>query len=1195
MFNNQEGLIDVSLEGSAYTVTVDFKDQNVTVNGATIIDGQSNNIKDALGISILCLVKDTLGTPLQTIDVSVKTGTWTFIPEVKQFGSITALQHTKFVISIAQVGIDAGLLKMTTENGSPAITENFFIKISNNPLDLYKCVASATRVLTASDESVANSIAVKRGVLNKLKKAISTLDTIDTKEEFNAVMDECEQDLINGNLMDGELIVKFQNCRRLGMVLPNDRRICQKALNEIGAALMKSLGGITWDSIHLGDGIIQQAGGVNPSFATHHVFRTNTTGSVSGFIGGILPDTKTEHGVDSLNNVIQPANLLDKPFNSGGHFNVPTDKVLSPREFVVDGVVYNAGTPFTQQMLRFEEFVSAPIDKTVSDETSPNVPLPSALNNEFPLEEDMQSFVAQASTETPNIGYAPTEISNVDKPNPWAEQIKTTLPSLGGSFTGVAEGRAPGTHGMHKTWLGNKPAEIITTCVSAVYVNGGARDAGQSHNGYKWGEFGPGGLYHKVLDLLAKSGTTEGVAPRFHCGERNADGSLIDANDNGLPTQKPETLWTFDGTFPSKLLMARYGQPVILRNYNLLGISPENNRGFGMHTTTTHEHNGPTGGESDGFANSFFFPAQYYDYLFPMVLSGWKSLNTDAVAPNAAGPNDYKRDGAGVPMLDTKGNKIVLPNKQIPGLWNETMSTHWFHDHMLDYTAQNVYKGNAAMMNYYSGLDRGNEEIDDGVNLRLPSGTARGWGNRDYDVNLVIADKAWDAEGQLWFNPFNTNGFLGDKLLTNWLLEPWFNVRARRYRFRILNGAVSRFMKYAFVAQRNDATGSLQGPAGSGVSYDPVPFWLIGNCGNLLHHAIRMDGTNGTTAGHLPVQAIAERFDIIIDFSAYEPDTKLYMINVLEHKNGRRPNRVVPLKDILDGTYTSGEEVGRDGNTIPVDGSKLLTGDPCVSKFLEFRVNSMDPSVSAVDKSCDPSDYEIGKKTMIPILPIDENTIKTAIHRNFLFTNLPGTQDKWAIETDGQGEAFAMDPRRLSAAPKLNATEIWHIKNGASTWAHNVHIHFTEGKILLRDGKLPPIWEQFARKDVYRVGGLDDSSEEMTIALTFRDTPGMYMMHCHNTQHEDHAMLLRWDIEEDSCVTPLPCPIPTWAGVKFAETLGVPTYKTGSSLPSNDPNEMIKRLKLHNEQIPNSDFGLYFANGLGIPPSTFGFNEKNEN
>lgn len=62
---------------------------------------------------------------------------------------------------------------------------------------------------------------------------------------------------------------------------------------------------------------------------------------------------------------------------------------------------------------------------------------------------------------------------------------------------------------------------------------------------------------------------------------------------------------------------------------------------------------------------------------------------------------------------------------------------------MLDYTAQNVYKGNAVMMNYYSALDRDNESIDDGVNLKMPSGSAMPRGNRDYDVNLVIADKAW--------------------------------------------------------------------------------------------------------------------------------------------------------------------------------------------------------------------------------------------------------------------------------------------------------------------------------------------------------------------------------------------------------------------------------------------------------------------
>ena len=85
------------------------------------------------------------------------------------------------------------------------------------------------------------------------------------------------------------------------------------------------------------------------------------------------------------------------------------------------------------------------------------------------------------------------------------------------------------------------------------------------------------------------------------------------------------------------------------------------------------------------------------------------------------------------------------------GDWHEIMSTHWFHDHMIDRTHENVYKGNAAMMNYYSGIDRGTGgfpcNYDDplNVNLCFPSGTALPWGNRDYDVQLLMADKAWDG------------------------------------------------------------------------------------------------------------------------------------------------------------------------------------------------------------------------------------------------------------------------------------------------------------------------------------------------------------------------------------------------------------------------------------------------------------------
>ena len=47
-----------------------------------------------------------------------------------------------------------------------------------------------------------------------------------------------------------------------------------------------------------------------------------------------------------------------------------------------------------------------------------------------------------------------------------------------------------------------------------------------------------------------------------------------------------------------------------------------------------------------------------------------------------------------------------------------------------------------------------------------------------------------------------------------------------------------------------------------------------------------------------------------------------------------------------------------------------------------------------------------------------------------------------------------------------------------------------------------------SRKDVVRLQG----NEEVRIFLRFRDFLGRYPMHCHNVVHEDHAMMLRWDI-----------------------------------------------------------------------------------
>jgi len=407
---------------------------------------------------------------------------------------------------------------------------------------------------------------------------------------------------------------------------------------------------------------------------------------------------------------------------------------------------------------------------------------------------------------------------------------------------------------------------------------------------------------------------------------------------------------------------------------------------------------------------------------------------------------------------------------------------------MFSFTAQNVYKGDAAMFNIYSGLDRGNEAIVDGVNLRLPSGTAKSWGNLDYDVNLMLADKAFDRSGQLFFDIFNFDGFIGDVMTVNLAYKPYFNVERRKYRFRILNASVARFFKLALA----DASGVAQ------------PITQIANDGNLLPQPV--------TLMELDEQGIAERYDIVIDFSKYRLGDKLHLVNLGDHAapddgklKGRKPVRNLTLAEALSGTSL----------------------DPCVGRFLEFRVQA---NPSQPDQSVVPA-------TMIP--NPDLSSIPVARERRFEFgrdgiqsrVGTPAGEGDWGIGTNG-GRDLTADYGRISAAPQFGSREVWTLVNGGGGWDHPIHIHFEEGQVLARNGSAAnvPAWER-GRKDVYRLrpGG------SVTITMQFRDWGGMFMEHCHNTTHEDNAMLLRWEINDagGAFLAPLPTPIPKPQGVEF--------------------------------------------------------------
>ncbi|HEX6883789.1 MAG TPA: multicopper oxidase domain-containing protein [Planctomycetota bacterium] len=789
------------------------------------------------------------------------------------------------------------------------------------------------------------------------------------------------------------------------------------------------------------------------------------------FEGG---QTGTEHDA-GLNNSVQ-----ENEQTNGGTFNVPTNSRPSP--------LFGA-QPFTQRMLLFEEFGTEPMPTTFNR----GVSFPSPANAlRMPDGGALDAFLRQ------RIFPAPAVLANEVEENPWRARIESFLGRT--LITPPADGRPPGNGWAHQRWGEFTPQVHFQSVMTGARRNGGVRDSRQRH-GYSRGEFAPGGLYHNTVGAPGFDGTTAGIDIRFH---------------PNMPIQDPQALWTFDGTLPPKLLMARYGDPILFRHYNGLPIDPSANRGFGLHTITTHEHNGHNPAESDGFANAFFFPGQYWDYRWPMQLAGYDSVNVTASDPRAGAPD---------------GNGGI---RRLRGDWRETMSTHWFHDHMLDFTAQNVFKGNAAMMNYYSSIDRGNEAINDGINLRFPSGTALDWGNRDYDVNLVVADKAFDAEGQLWYNIFNFDGFLGDVPTVNFLYKPYMEVRARRYRFRILNGCVARYLKLALVNQNGQ----------------PVPFHLIANDGNIMEHAVAFDGTRGTMRGILPEQGIAERYDIVVDFRSFRPGDRLYLVNLLEHQDGRGPERMVPLSDVWNNRY---RPQLRDDNGDGV-ADRWINGDPVVGRLMEFRVREY----TGTDRSMNPADYVAGRRQMIPLARPSANELANAPRREFEFGRSSGTDEKpWTVKTDG-GSGFGADPRRISAAPNLGQLsadglghlEVWTIRNGGGGWSHPVHIHFEEGIFLSRDGATPPEWERWARKDMYRIGDLPDSSREIEVAIRIREFAGTYVEHCHNTTHEDHAMLLRWDSERPGQLEFLPTPIPTWDGVGFVPSVALPTARR---IPGDDP------------------------------------------
>ena len=407
-------------------------------------------------------------------------------------------------------------------------------------------------------------------------------------------------------------------------------------------------------------------------------------------------------------------------------------------------------------------------------------------------------------------------------------------------------------------------------------------------------------------------------------------------------------VWGYDGRFPGPTLRTRSGRPVIVHHRNDLPVP-----------TVVHLHGGHTPAESDGF------PA---DLLHP--------TGTDPAAAHA----DHRMDPAA---------RITVGSRDYHYPMRQRAATLWYHDHRMDFTGPDVWRGLA-------GFHIVTDDEDD----RLPLPRA------DRDLPLMIADRSFAADGSLAYpDPAGrTAGVLGDVVLVNGVAWPFHEVGGARYRLRLLNASNAR--RYRLVLD------------------PPAPFVQIGTDGGLLeapreHDAVEM--------------APAQRFDVVVDFGRYPPGTRVRLINTF----GTGTSRDV-LQFRVGGRIT-------DDTSVPAVLSAARIGQPVRTRTFRFRHDD--------------------------------------VH------GMPG----WTIN----GAPF--DPAVSIAHPRLGETEIWRL---TSDFHHPVHLHLAPFRVLSRGLGGPGPYDH-GWKDTIDLR----PAEQASLLVRFDDYAGRFVLHCHNLEHEDMAMM----------------------------------------------------------------------------------------
>ncbi|MFC6159207.1 multicopper oxidase family protein [Kribbella jiaozuonensis] len=422
-----------------------------------------------------------------------------------------------------------------------------------------------------------------------------------------------------------------------------------------------------------------------------------------------------------------------------------------------------------------------------------------------------------------------------------------------------------------------------------------------------------------------------------------------------LPGLKTEVMG-YDGLFPGPTFDVRSGRTTVVEQVNELDVS-----------TVVHLHGGHTPAPSDGWPLDF-------------------------IMPTSGEHGDHHMMGGGDMTMGRR--TYTYPNTQ-------RAATLWYHDHTMDYTGPQVYRG-------LFGLHLIRDDEED--NLPFPNG--------DREIPLVIADRAFDADGSFLYPAAKDGpgvesaymeGVVADVTLVNGAPWPVHEVDAVRYRFRILNASNARRYELAF-------------------SNGPAEFVQIGSDGGLLDVPVEHQTI---------VIAPAERFDVIVDFSQYQPGDEVTLVNKLDNN----------------------------------------------ANVMRFKV-----ARKAVDESNIPA-----RLSSYAVTPRPTGVVR----REWRFRR-GGDHSGWTIN----GKAF--DPAVMQAQVKLDQYEIWTFVTDVH---HPVHVHLAPFQVLSRGGKAKLAEFDHGWKDTVDIR----PAEVVEVLVKFTAHKGKYLIHCHNLEHEDMAMMAAFE------------------------------------------------------------------------------------